>query len=181
MTVGSDGVKLSGVQDAINTAKGEAQTYTGTSIEALDSEIAAKTENGFSYVMTGVIETDGKLTDASYIGLSDVTVKTTGFDSSSELYKLLGESETQSVTDIHTALNKIAGKVSAGAANAVTEVVGDNNNTYVKVTAAKVNNTVTLTVDDTALGNVAKLHYDELASNVESVTILGANPEVVNP
>ena len=29
--------------------------------------------------MTGVTETDGKLTNASYIGLSDVTVKTTSF------------------------------------------------------------------------------------------------------
>lgn len=177
LTVGTAGIKLSGVQSAIDTAKGEAQTYTGTSIEALDSEIAAKTENDFSYVMTGVTETDGMLTAASYIGLSDVTVKTTTFDSTSELYKLL-EGNVTDVTDIHTALNKIAGKVSAGAAAAVTEVVGDNDNTYINVTATKVNNTVTLTVNDSALGNVAKLHYDELQGEVESVTILGANPTV---
>ena len=171
LTVGADGIKLSGVQSAINTAKEAAQTYTGTSIEALDSEIAAKTENGFSYVMTGVTETDGKLTDASYIGLSDVTVKTTPF-TGEDLATLLGD-DIQSVTDIHTALNKIAGKVSAGAANAVTKVVGDNDNTYINVTATKVDNTVTLAVNDSALGNVAKLHYDELPGEVESVTILG--------
>ena len=176
LTVSSDGVKLSGVQTAIDTAKGEATAYADNKIAALDSEIAAKTENGFSYVMTGVTETDGKLTDASYIGLSDITVKTTAFDSNSELYKLLDGNVTD-VTDIHSALNKIAGKVSEGAAAAVTEVVGDSDNTYVKVTAAKSNNTVTLTVDDSALGNVAKLHYDELPGTVESVTILGANPE----
>ena len=131
LTVGADGVKLSGVQDAINKAKEAAQTYTGTSIEALDSEIAAKTENSFSYVMTGVTETDGKLTDASYIGLSDVTVKTTPF-TGEDLATLLGD-DLQSVTDIHTALNKIAGKVSEGAAAAVTEVVGDEDNTYVNI------------------------------------------------
>ena len=176
LTVSAAGIKLSGVKDAINTAKEAAQTYTGTSIEALDSVIAAKTENGFSYVMTGVTETDGKLTEATYIGLSDVTVKTTSFGNE-ELAALLGD-DIQSVTDIHKALNKIAGKVSEGAAAAVTEVVCDNDNTYVKVTAAKSNNTVTLTVDDSALGNVAALKYDVLASDVESVTILGANPTV---
>ena len=128
--------------------------------------------------MTGVRETDGKLTDASYIGLSDVTVKTTPF-TGEDLAALLGD-DMQSVTDIHTALNKIAGKVSAGAANAVTDVKGGKG-TYVEVKASKSGNDVTLTVDDTALGNVAALKYDVLASNVESVTILGANPEVVNP
>ena len=175
LTVGSDGIKLSGVQSAIDNAQTAAQTYTGTSIEALNSEIAVKTENSFSYVITGVTETDGKLTDASYIGLSDVTVKTTAFDSNSELYKLLDGNVTD-VTDIHSALNKIAGKVSEGAAAAVTSVTGDENNTYVKVTAAKSGNNVTLTVDDKALGNVATLNYDVLASDVESVTILSANP-----
>ena len=175
LTVGAAGIKLSGVQDAINTAKEAAQTYTGTSIEALDSEIAAKTDNGFSYVMTGVTETDGKLTNASYIGLSDVTVKTTPF-TGQELAALLGD-DAQSVTNIHEALNKIAGKVTANADIAVTNVVGGDG-TYVKVSASKSNNTVTLAVDDKALGNVAALKYDVLDSDVESVTILGANPTV---
>lgn len=176
LTVGAAGIKLSGVQDAINTAKEAAQTYTGTSIKALDSEIAAKTENGFSYVMTGVTETDGMLTAASYIGLSDVTVKTTTFNSTSELYKLL-EGNVTDVTDIHTALNKIAGKVSEGAAAAVTSVT-DVDGKYIKVDATRAGNTVTLTVDDSALGNVAALKYDVLAEDIESVTILGANPTV---
>ena len=176
LTVGADGVKLSGVQSAIDTAKGEAKTYTSNLIADLNSVIAAKTENGFSYVMTGVTETDGKLTAASYIGLSDETVKTTAFDAESALYKLLGAENLP--TNLHDALNKIAGKVSEGAAAAVTEVIGDNDNTYVKVAASKSGNTVTLTVDDSALGNVAKLHYDELKGEVESVTIFGANPEV---
>ena len=170
LTVGEGGIKLSGVQSAIDNAKGEATKHADDLITALDSAIAAKTENGFSYVMTGVTETDGKLTDASYIGLSDVTVKTTSF-ANENLAALLGNENLPS--NLHEALNKIAGKVSEGAANAVTEVKGDNDNTYVKVTAAKSNNTVTLTVDDSALGNVAKLKYDVLNSDVESVTILG--------
>ena len=169
LTVGSAGIKLSGVQSAIDAAKGEAKTYTGTLIEALDSVISAKEENGFSYVMTGVTETDGMLTAASYIGLSDVTVKTTPF-TGENLAALLGNENLPS--NLHEALNKIAGKVSAGAANAVTDVKGSEG-TYVKVTATKSNNTVTLTVDDSALGNVAALKYDVLASDIESVTILG--------
>ncbi len=176
LSVEADGIKLSGVQDAINTAANGAKTYADGLIANLDSAIAAKEENSFSYVMTGVTETDGKLTNASYIGLSDVTVKTTPFTDEA-LATLLGD-DIQFVTNIHEALNKIAGKVSEGAAAAVTEVVGDSDNAYVKVTAAKSNNTVTLTVDDSALGNVAKLHYDVLASDVESVTILSANPTV---
>ena len=181
MNVGADGIKLSGVQSAIDTAKKAAEDHADQKISDLNSVIAAKTENNFSYVLTGVTETAGKLTDASYIGLSDVTVKTTEFGADSELYALL-EGNVTDVTDIHTALNKIAGKVSEGAAAAVTKVVGDEDNTYVNIAVSKTdNNTVKLTVNESALGNVAKLHYDELQGEVESVTILGANPEVVNP
>ena len=169
LTVGVDGIKLSGVQSAIDTAKGEATAYADQKIAALDSEIAAKTENGFSYVMTGVTETDGKLTAASYIGLSDENVKTTSFTNEA-IATLLGDGNLP--TNLHDALNKIAGKVSEGANAAVTKVTGGKG-TYVEVSASKSGNDVTLTVDDSALGNVAALKYDILASDVESVTILG--------
>ncbi len=174
LTVESDGIKLSGVQSAINTAEANANAYTGDLIAGLDSEIAAKTENNFSYVMTGVTETDGKLTAASYIGLTDENVKTTTFNSESGLYKLLGSGNLP--TNLHDALNKIANKISDNGGNAVTSIIGDNDNTYVKISAAKDGNNVTLTVDDSALGNVSKLQYEQVASwNGEVANIF--NPE----
>lgn len=171
----TNGVKLSGVQSAINTAKQTAKTYADGLIEGLDSEIAAKTENNFSYVMTGVTETNGKLTAATYIGLTDENVKTTTFDSDSDLYKLFDSANLP--TNLHDALNKIAGVISSNGGDAVTSVTGDDDNTYVKISATKSSNNVTLTVDDSALGNVAKLHYDDLGS-VEVASIFNSNPEV---
>lgn len=176
LTVGANGVKLSGVQTAIDTAKKAATDHADGLIAALDSSVGQEyVDSATAQVITSVTQTAGKLSEIKSVALDDLHVKTTTFNSESELYKLLGESATQSVTNIHEALNKIAGKVSAGAAAAVTDVVGSNG-TYVKVSAAKSNNTVTLTVDDKALGNVAALNYDVLASDVESVTILNANP-----
>ena len=135
----------------------------------------AYVEGTTAQVITKVTQEDGKLKEISSVALDDAHVKTTSF-ANENLATLLGDENLPS--NLHEALNKIAGKVSDGAAAAVTEVVGDDNNTYVKVTAAKSNNTVTLTVDDSALGNVAALKYDVLASDVESVTILGANHTV---
>lgn len=175
LTVESNGIKLSGVQSAINTAETNAYNYVDSSIAGLDSGIVAKTENSFSYVMTGVTETDGKLTAATYIGLTDENVKTTTFDSNSDLYKLLGQSNLP--TDLHDALNKIAGVISSNGGNAVTSVTGDTDNTYVKISATKDGNNVTLAVDDSALGNVAKLHYDEVTTWDAEVSNI-FNPEV---
>ena len=176
LSVESDGIKLSGVQNAINAAETAAKTYTGTSIEALDSEIAAKTENGFSYVMTGVTEADGKLTAATYISLDDSTVKTTPF-TGEDLATLLG-TDIQNVTNIHDALNKIAGKVNNTQAGAVNNIVITDGSYIKAINESKDgNNTYSFTIDDSALGNVSKLQYDELTWNeAETITILGANP-----
>lgn len=175
LTVESDGIKLSGVQTAITAAETSAKTYADGLIAGLDSEIAAKTENSFSYVMTGVTETDGKLTAATYIGLTDENVKTTTFDSNSGLYQLLGSANLP--TDLHDALNKIANKISDNGGNAVTTVTGDSNNTYVNISATKDGNNVILEVDDSALGNVSTLQYEQVASwNGEVANIF--NPEV---
>lgn len=170
----TDGVKLSGVKSAINTAEQNAKNYADGLIEGLDSEIDAKIENNFSYVMTGVTETDGKLTAATYIGLTDENVKTTTFDSESDLYKLLGSANLP--TNLHDALNKIAGVISSNGGNAVTSVTGDTNNKYINITATKSGNNVTLEVDESALGNVAKLHYDDLGT-AEVASIFNSNPE----
>lgn len=175
LSVEADGIKLSGVQEAINTAKGEAQTYADGLIANLDSSVGdAYVEGTTAQVITKVTQEDGKLKEISSVALDDLHVKTTSF-TGEDLATLLGAENLP--TNLHEALNKIAGKVSAGAAAAVTEVTGGKG-TYVEVSASKSGNDVTLTVDDSALGNVAALKYDVLASDVESVTILGANPEV---
>ena len=170
LTVGPEGVKLSGVQTAIDTAANGAKTYADGLIANLDSSLGQEYEDSATaQVITGVTQTDGKLSEIKSVALNDAHVKTTPF-TGQDLASLLGNENLPS--NLHEALNKIAGKVSAGAANAVTDVKGSKG-TYVEVKASKSGNDVTLTVDDTALGNVAALKYDVLASDVESVTILG--------
>lgn len=178
LTVDANGVKLSGVQTAIDTAKKAATDHADSLIAALDSSVGdAYVEGNIAQVITKVTQEDGKLKEISSVALDDAHVKTTSF-SNEDLATLLGNENLPS--NLHEALNKIAGKVSEGATNAVTNVVGDEDNTYVNIAVSKTdnNNTVKLTVNDAALGNVAKLHYDVLASDVESVTILGTNPTV---
>lgn len=62
LTVGSSGVKLSGVQNAINSA-----------VADLDSSVSATAASGNVYsVLTGVTETDGKLTGKTEVTLAAV-------------------------------------------------------------------------------------------------------------
>lgn len=170
LSVSKDGVALNG--NAINTA---ISTAVSTAVNGLDSKIDAKTEYGFSYVMTGVTEADGVLTAATYIGLTDKNVKTTPF-SGEDLATLLGN-DIQNVTNIHDALNKIAGKVNNTSAGAVNNIIITDGE-YVKSSNAfkDGNNTYSFTIDDSALGNAATLSYTVLDEQIENVTILGANP-----
>lgn len=59
LTVGADGVKLSGVQHAITTAKNEAIAEIAPAIEALDAEV---TSTDGAKVTVKVTEVDGKIT-----------------------------------------------------------------------------------------------------------------------
>ena len=156
----TDGVKLSGVQSAINTAKGEATVYADGLIKGLDSEIEAKTEDGFSYVMTGVTEADGKLTAATYIGLTDENVKTT-FTSEDAVKVLAGNND---VTDVKKALNLIAGNISSLTSGTLGDITITDGK-YVKASNASKNSTTyVFSIDDSALGNVATLNYDDLGT-----------------
>lgn len=58
LTVGADGLKLSGVQSAIDTALASGKTYTDNSIAALDATVSAET----TYSTVKIDEVDGKLT-----------------------------------------------------------------------------------------------------------------------
>ncbi len=66
LTVGASGLKLSGVQTAINTAEANAKTYTDNKVAALDADLdasgsATDATNGV-FVVSGVTEVDGVLT-----------------------------------------------------------------------------------------------------------------------
>ena len=99
------------------------------------------------------------------------------------LYALAGGTESTAptgdndISSIKNALNVLASNIKAAQGDGVTEVVGDTDNTYVNITATKAGNTVTLTVDESYLGNVAHLQYDELSTldSNEMITILNAN------
>jgi hypothetical protein len=76
LTVGADGVKLSGVQDAIDAAKGEAIAAIAPAIEALDanvdstSTVEALPEGGTyddSKIAINVVEVDGVVTGVTVV------------------------------------------------------------------------------------------------------------------
>jgi len=92
LTVGADGVKLAGVQTAIDTAKGEAIDAIATAIEDLD---AAVTSTDGAKVSVKVTEVDGKITT--------VNVTETDIASAERL------TEVERVTS--TALNDLNGRL----------------------------------------------------------------------
>ena len=67
LTVGADGVKLSGVQDAIDTAKGEAIAAIAPAIAALDATVGSQTVAEGKHVAVEVVETDGVLTGLTVV------------------------------------------------------------------------------------------------------------------
>jgi hypothetical protein len=157
-------------------------TAIQTKVDALKTSLSSSvgevyTASDVAYVITKVDQADGKLSAYNTVELTDSNVKTTTFGSESDLYKLLGNENLP--TDLHDALNKIANKVNNTQAGAVNNIV-ITDGSYIKATNAfkDGNNTYSFTIDDSALGNVAKLQYDELTWNgAETVTILGANPD----
>jgi len=178
--------ELTTINSEIDTLKGN-DTVSGSvsksikdAVEALDSTAAtAKTENGFTYVLTGVEEADGLLTNTTYAALSDDNIKTT-IASTDALYTLANRDpqHPKDISYVKDALNTLASEISAAQGDAVTAVSYTQNNTYVNVGSdtAISNNTLTIAIDDSALGNVSHLQYDELSgSGVEAFTLFGAN------
>ena len=103
LTVGADGIKLSGVQDAINTAKGEATKHADDLIAALDSSLGQEyQESETAQVITKVAQADGKLSEIKSVALDDAHVKTTSF-TGQDLATLLGDENLPS--NLHEALN----------------------------------------------------------------------------
>lgn len=67
LTVGADGVKLSGVQDAIDAAKGDAIAAIAPAIAELDATVGSKTVAEGKHIAVEVVETDGKLTGLTIV------------------------------------------------------------------------------------------------------------------
>lgn len=180
LTVNADSIEITGVQNAINTAEQTAKTYAEGLINNVDAEVVAD-NSGTSYVLTGVkLEGDNNTLEfTSYTGvaLTDENVKTT-FAATDDPIAALVPTGGQNPENVKEALDLIASSLSALTGTAPIDTInGDDNNTYVKISTNKVGSEVTLTVDDSYLGNVAHLQYDELSTldSNEMVTILNAN------
>ncbi len=75
LTVGANGLKLAGVQDAIDSASGDAQTYVDNKVAALDADVDASGTPAHSgtFVVSGITEVDGVIT-----GVDSVEVEAAG-------------------------------------------------------------------------------------------------------
>ena len=173
---GNGAIASKGIDTAISTAVENFETSLSSSVGEV------YTASDVAYVITKVDQADGKLSAYNTVELTDARVKTTMAYGDS-LYALAGGTETTAptgdndISNIKNALNVLANNIKAAQGDGVTGVVGDTDNTYVNITATKAGNTVTLTVDESYLGNVAHLQYDELSTldSNEMITILNAN------
>lgn len=171
---GNGAIASKGIDTAISTAVESFETSLSSSVGDV------YTASDVAYVITKVEQADGLLSTYNAVELTDARVKTT-MAYGDALYALAGGTETvnptNNISDVKSALNVLASNIKAAQGDGVTTVVGDTDNTYVKVSTTKEGNTVTLSVDDSYLGNVAHLQYDELSTweSPEMITILNAN------
>ena len=78
LTVGANGLKLSGVQDAINTSLASSNTYTDNAIAKLDATVSGASTSTYSTVK--IDEVGGKLTGVTITDtIGDVSANTAGY------------------------------------------------------------------------------------------------------
>jgi len=145
LSVGANGVKISGVQDAIDTA-----------IEALDVTDAAVA----GQYVSAVNETDGKVS-MTRANVSDAVL--TGYDKGSSAPQSTAVAATD---DVKTAISKLEWQVDAAKAAATaahTSVEHATGNTHVTVSASQPdsNGKVTYTVNETNIADA-----DDLAAEI---------------
>lgn len=102
LTVGANGVKLSGVQDAIDAAEADANEYTDDKIAALNATVGNKTVAEGKHVAVEVVETAGKLT-----GLTIVESDIASAQDLSDLTTVVNENEQVTAA----ALNELNGRM----------------------------------------------------------------------
>ena len=190
LTVGADGVKLSGVQDAIDAAKGEAIAAIAPAIEALDADVTSaekytvtttaedgteSTEEVNHKVRVQVVEVDGVVTGVN-VTESDIAsaakLHEVEYVTSAALNDLNARMSTAegSVADHETRLSQAEADIDAleawkeGLNTGVMSVTGDESNAYVKVVADPTTGDVALGVTvasvDAANGGAAGLATD---------------------
>ncbi len=140
LTVGANGLKLSGVQTAIDNGRDAAKTYADGLIAALDADLDASGTAAHSgtFVVSGVTEANGVIT-----GVDSVEVEAAGAAAAAE-------AAAKSYADGKAATAEQNAKDYAdtkAAAVAVTADVASNSTSYVTASASGKNVTVGLTSD----------------------------------
>lgn len=133
LTVGADGVKLAGVQDAIDTA-----------IEALDATVGSSTVEEGKHVAVEVVETDGKLTG--------LTVVESDIASAAALATLDAEVQEHEVV-VAAALNDLNERLAGVAGDLAGKNVDAEGDAYVSATAA--DNKVTVAATESTKASLA--------------------------
>ena len=129
LTVSADGVKLSGVQDAINTAKGEAVTEANGYADGLKAEVDAYTVNGKAISENPVLGSE----DIARPAAEGETAKTV----------------EETLVALEGAAADVDGKIT-DAINALDAEVTSTGGAYVDVTATQVDGKLdSITIDDT--------------------------------
>ena len=154
LTVGTGGLKLSGVQTAINTALASAKTYTYDSITALDATVTGTSTSTYSTVK--IDEADGILTAVTITDtIGNVSANKAGYAEATDV---------KAYVDTQVSIKNVAAEgddyVSASAGN--NKVTVSTN--VAELTVGKSSN------DDSTLAGTAKKLVDgnELATKVSS-------------
>ena len=161
LTVGADGVKLAGVQDAIDAAKAEAIAAIAPAIEALDATVGSQTVAEGKHVAVEVVETDGKLTG--------LTVVESDIASAAALATLDAEVQEHEVV-VSAALNDLNARIEGVVQDLAGKNVDAEGDAYVSATAADNKVTVAATESTKASLALADSAVQTVASETLQVT-----------
>ena len=152
LTVGADGLKLSGVQNAINTSLESAKTYTDNKIAALDATVSGKS----TYSTVKIDEVDGKLTAVTITDtIGDVSANTEGY---------------AEATDVKAYVDaKVSGKNVSATGDTYVSATATDNKVTVSANVADITVGKSDGADSTLTGTANKLvDGSELANKVSS-------------
>lgn len=163
LTVGADGFKLDGVQDAIDAAETAATAYTQTQIEALDYADTAVT----GQYVSEVDETNGVIS-VQRANVSEATLNN---------YSKGSDATAVAATDtVNQAISKLENQVDAAKAAATTKVEKDANANHITLSSATSvsDGSVTYTIGEsdiasaTALTETASTLYNMVTAETQT-------------
>lgn len=178
LTVGENGLKLSGVQSAIDTALASGKTYTDNSIANLDATVSGES----TYSTVKIDEVDGKLTAVTITDtIGNVSANTEGYAEATDVKayvdaKVSGKNVTAegdnyvsaSATDNKVTVHTNVAELTVGKSGDADSTLAGTVNTLVDGSelAAKVSNFVNARLDE----EIKKLDVDDAAVTDEFVT-----------